>query len=79
MKQRVYGEYLINAQGEDVVAGIRTPEPLSKKSVNKEISNKDNSMETLMPNLYKELIGVFKKVRISLFRYARCRVYNSEK
>ena len=56
----IYGEYLINAQGEDVVAGIRTPEPLSKKSVNKENSNKDNSMETLMPNLYKELIGVFK-------------------
>ncbi len=58
----VYGEYLINAQGEDVVAGIRTPEPLSKKTVNKESSNKDNSMETLMPNLYKELIEVFKKL-----------------
>ena len=49
----IYGEYLINAQGEDVVAGIRTPEPLSKKSVNKDISNKDNSMETLMPIFIK--------------------------
>ena len=58
----VYGEYLINAQGEDVVAGIRTPEPLSKKSVNLEISEKDNSMETLMPTLYRELIDVFKKL-----------------
>ena len=58
----VYGEYLINAQGEDVVAGIRTPEPLSKKSVNKEISNSDNSMESIMPSLYEELIGVFKKL-----------------
>ena len=58
----VYGEYLINAQGEDVVAGIRTPEPLSKKSVNKDISDKDKSMETLMPSLYKELVTVFKKL-----------------
>ena len=29
-EREVYGEYLMNAQGEDVVAGIRTPEPLSK-------------------------------------------------
>ena len=47
-----------------MLPGIRTPEPLSKKSVNKESSNKDNSMETLMPNLYKELIGVFKKLSL---------------
>ncbi|MDC3024291.1 pyruvate, phosphate dikinase [Alphaproteobacteria bacterium] len=58
----VYGEYLINAQGEDVVAGIRTPEPLSKKSLNKDHSDKDKSMETLMPSLYKQLIDVFKKL-----------------
>ena len=36
--QEIYGEYLINAQGEDVVAGIRTPEPLSKNSINNRIS-----------------------------------------
>ncbi|UCD95700.1 MAG: pyruvate, phosphate dikinase, partial [Candidatus Zixiibacteriota bacterium] len=37
-----YGEYLINAQGEDVVAGIRTPQPISQ-------------LETEMPNVYKQL------------------------
>jgi len=41
-----YGEYLINAQGEDVVAGIRTPEPLS-------------TLEQKMPEVYKELTGLF--------------------
>ncbi len=49
-----YGEYLINAQGEDVVAGIRTPAPVneySKSEHNKEMV----SLEKLMPNLYKEL------------------------
>ncbi len=44
-----YGEYLINAQGEDVVAGIRTPQPMSSQG-------KGNSLEELMPNLYKELV-----------------------
>ena len=41
--REVYGEYLINAQGEDVVAGIRTPEVLSNSSVNNG-ADKDNSM-----------------------------------
>ncbi len=58
----VYGEYLINAQGEDVVAGIRTPEALSKSSMNNNGAEQDNSMETIMPKLYKELINVFKKL-----------------
>ena len=44
-----YGEYLINAQGEDVVAGIRTPQPMAS-------IGKGNSLEELMPNLYKELV-----------------------
>ncbi len=60
--REVYGEYLINAQGEDVVAGIRTPEALSKSSVNNSGADQDNSMETIMPKLYKELIDVFKKL-----------------
>ncbi|MFH1213932.1 MAG: pyruvate, phosphate dikinase [Candidatus Neomarinimicrobiota bacterium] len=49
-----YGEYLINAQGEDVVAGIRTPAPLNKYSTsehNKELV----TLEKGMPTLYKEL------------------------
>ena len=61
-KREVYGEYLINAQGEDVVAGIRTPEPLSKVVQNGADSKNDNSMETVMPDLYIELTDVFKKL-----------------
>ncbi len=48
-----YGEYLINAQGEDVVAGIRTPQPVN------EFSKKnpgDISLEKVMPEAYKELL-----------------------
>jgi pyruvate,orthophosphate dikinase len=49
-----YGEYLVNAQGEDVVAGIRTPAPINE--VSKSEHNKHlTSLELLMPNLYKEL------------------------
>ncbi len=49
-----YGEWLINAQGEDVVAGIRTPNPLNDDTKNEQ--NKHlHSMEDLMPNTYKEL------------------------
>lgn len=49
-----YGEYLINAQGEDVVAGTRTPQPVN------EISRKnpdDISLERVMPRVYKDLLG----------------------
>lgn len=52
-----YGEYLINAQGEDVVAGIRTPQPLSKKARAKEKSAM-LSMEETMPKVYKQLADV---------------------
>ncbi|MBU1999163.1 MAG: pyruvate, phosphate dikinase [Candidatus Omnitrophota bacterium] len=49
-----YGEYLINAQGEDVVAGIRTPAPINKYS--KSAHNKSQlTLEEGMPKLYKEL------------------------
>ena len=61
-KREVYGEYLINAQGEDVVAGIRTPEPLSKVVQNGVDAKNDNSMESVMPDLYRELTVVFKKL-----------------
>ena len=43
-----YGEYLVNAQGEDVVAGIRTPQPMASKG-------EGNSLEELWPHLYQEL------------------------
>ncbi len=44
-EKKLYGEYLINAQGEDVVAGIRTPEPISK-------------LESDMPKVYKEFVRI---------------------
>ncbi|MFZ2603092.1 MAG: pyruvate, phosphate dikinase, partial [Candidatus Omnitrophota bacterium] len=56
-----YGEYLINAQGEDVVAGIRTPAPInqySKSEHNKELV----SLETGMPKIYKELYDIQKRL-----------------
>ncbi|HEU4901621.1 MAG TPA: PEP/pyruvate-binding domain-containing protein, partial [Flavisolibacter sp.] len=49
-----YGEYLINAQGEDVVAGIRTPAPVNEYSKNPQ-SEHLPSLERTMPKLYKEL------------------------
>ncbi|HTH31712.1 MAG TPA: pyruvate, phosphate dikinase, partial [Lacibacter sp.] len=51
-----YGEYLVNAQGEDVVAGIRTPAPINEYSKNGQ-SEHFTTLETLMPSLYKELDG----------------------
>jgi pyruvate, orthophosphate dikinase len=56
-----YGEYLVNAQGEDVVAGTRTPAPVnedSKSDHNKELV----SLEKGMPKLYKELYATQKKL-----------------
>jgi len=49
-----YGEYLINAQGEDVVAGIRTPQPMSSLRAKKN----ERSMEEAMPAAYAELVKV---------------------
>ncbi len=56
-----FGEYLINAQGEDVVAGTRTPQYITKKS-KKESGSKELSMQEAMPHAYKELEKVFIKL-----------------
>jgi pyruvate, orthophosphate dikinase len=56
-----YGEYLVNAQGEDVVAGIRTPAPVnedSKSEHNKELV----SLEKGMPKIYEELYATQKRL-----------------
>jgi pyruvate, orthophosphate dikinase len=53
-----YGEYLINAQGEDVVAGIRTPQYLTK-AARERAGAKPLSMEEAMPEVYGELARVF--------------------
>jgi len=52
-----YGEYLLNAQGEDVVAGIRTPGPINDKSKN-DHSKALPTLSNLMPKLYKELDSI---------------------
>ncbi len=52
-----YGEYLVNAQGEDVVAGIRTPQSLTILGREKEGSNL-SSMEEVMPKVFKQLDDV---------------------
>jgi pyruvate,orthophosphate dikinase len=54
-----YGEYLINAQGEDVVAGIRTPQYLTK-AAREAAGAKPLSMEEAMPDAYAELARVFE-------------------
>jgi len=56
-----FGEYLINAQGEDVVAGTRTPQYITKKS-KEESDSKELSMQEAMPKAYKELEKVFLKL-----------------
>ena len=53
-----YGEFLINAQGEDVVAGIRTPQYLTR-AAREEAGAKPLSMEEAMPEVYGELARVF--------------------
>jgi pyruvate, orthophosphate dikinase len=52
-----YGEWLINAQGEDVVAGIRTPNPLNNDTKNDQNSHL-KSMQEAMPSTYKELCNI---------------------
>jgi len=56
--KRVYGEYLPNAQGEDVVAGIRTPRPLSRAGSMSDLP----SLEETGPDTYRELVEVFQKL-----------------
>ncbi|WP_430395749.1 pyruvate, phosphate dikinase [Ferrovibrio sp.] len=56
-----YGEYLINAQGEDVVAGIRTPQQLTKVARLK-VGNDMPSMQETMPGTFKQLTDVFQKL-----------------
>jgi pyruvate,orthophosphate dikinase len=60
-ENKFYGEYLINAQGEDVVAGIRTPAPINE--VSKSEHNKDLvSLEKAMPKIYRELFTIQRKL-----------------
>ena len=57
----LYGEFLINAQGEDVVAGIRTPQPISK-IVRERQGGKRPSMEEAMPKAFAELKAIGERL-----------------
>jgi pyruvate,orthophosphate dikinase len=56
-----YGEYLVNAQGEDVVAGIRTPQPVNE-STKSDPSHK--TLQEIMPEAYDELDRIYKSLEI---------------
>ncbi|MCI0512068.1 pyruvate, phosphate dikinase [candidate division KSB1 bacterium] len=58
-ENRFYGEWLKNAQGEDVVAGIRTPQPVNKAG---KTSDQEISLEEEMPVVYQELVAIYKKL-----------------
>ncbi|HYG25376.1 MAG TPA: pyruvate, phosphate dikinase [Caulobacteraceae bacterium] len=60
-EKRLYGEFLINAQGEDVVAGIRTPQSLTKVA-REEMGDKNPSMEEAMPTVFAEFKAVVEKL-----------------
>ena len=58
-EKRFFGEFLVNAQGEDVVAGIRTPHPISKEQAG---DSGLRSLEEEMPEIYGELVDIYKKL-----------------
>ena len=57
-EKELYGEFLINAQGEDVVAGIRTPQDITEKA-RKASGSAKRSMEAAMPDAYAELVRIY--------------------
>lgn len=56
-EKALYGEFLVNAQGEDVVAGIRTPQPLTK-AAREEAGDVAPSLEELMPVVFEEFVEI---------------------
>ncbi|MES2960847.1 MAG: pyruvate, phosphate dikinase [Pseudomonadota bacterium] len=61
--KELYGEYLINAQGEDVVAGIRTPQSITI-SGKEQLASDLPSMEETMPDVFAELVNIYKKLEL---------------
>jgi pyruvate,orthophosphate dikinase len=59
--KRFFGEYLLNAQGEDVVAGIRTPWPINNDSKN-EMNKQFKTLQESMPKTFSELTSVYQKL-----------------
>lgn len=62
-ENKFYGEYLVNAQGEDVVAGIRTPAPVNDYSKNDQ-SKHLPTLEETMPAAYKELFNIQRRLEV---------------
>ncbi len=60
-EKKFFGEFLVNAQGEDVVAGIRTPQPINTAS-RQASTEKLPTLEELMPKAYRQLIQVYRKL-----------------
>ncbi len=60
-EKRLYGEFLVNAQGEDVVAGIRTPQNLTE-AARIDAGDGKPSLEALMPELFAELRGIYERL-----------------
>ena len=58
-ENKFYGEYLINAQGEDVVAGTRTPQPVNEST---KTSSEQKTLQEVMPEAYKTLDGIYNKL-----------------
>jgi pyruvate,orthophosphate dikinase len=64
-ERKFFGEFLVNAQGEDVVAGIRTPQPINESSRHKGSSDAEKALPTLesvMPKAYGHLVKVYQKL-----------------
>ena len=60
-EKRLYGEFLINAQGEDVVAGLRTPQSLTE-AARHEAGDESPSLEASMPEVFTELRAIYEKL-----------------
>ena len=61
VKKKFFGEFLMNAQGEDVVAGIRTPGPINE--VSKNVANEQmTTFEKINPAIYGQLVDIYRKL-----------------
>ncbi len=59
--KKFFGEFLVNAQGEDVVAGIRTPQPINSESFNEQNKHLP-TLEKVLPIAYRELVALYQKL-----------------
>jgi pyruvate,orthophosphate dikinase len=60
--RKFFGEFLVNAQGEDVVAGIRTPQPINEASRHAGDESGLPTLEKVMPRPYKDLVRTYQKL-----------------